>query len=65
MSSDDVIVRLTHRLFGSPILRNDIRGEVVDEIVGMALEPEWELCSGDWAAGTRFWQLCLAADCFT
>jgi hypothetical protein len=50
MSSASVIDRLTTRLFGSPILRNDIRGEVVEEIVAMALEPEWELCSGDWAA---------------
>jgi len=50
MSSDNVIDRLTHRLFGSPLLRNDLRGALVEEIVGIALEPEWELCSGDWAA---------------
>jgi hypothetical protein len=48
MSSIDVIDRLTRRLFGSPILRNSIRGEAVEEIVAMALEPGWELCSGDW-----------------
>jgi hypothetical protein len=48
MSTADVIARLTRRLFGSPILRNDVRGEVVEEIVAMALEPEWALCSGDW-----------------
>jgi hypothetical protein len=45
-----VINRLSQRLFGSPILRNDVRGEAVEEIVGMALEPQWKLCSGDWAA---------------
>lgn len=50
MNRGIVIDRLTRRLFGSPILRNDVRGEVVEEIVGIALEPEWELCSGDWAA---------------
>lgn len=50
MNSAAVIDRLTHRLFGSPLLRNSIRGEVVEEIVAMALEPEWELCAGDWAS---------------
>lgn len=48
MSSAGVIDRLSRRLFGSPILRNDVRGEVVEEIVAMALEPGWELCSADW-----------------
>jgi hypothetical protein len=48
MSSIDVIDRLTRRLFGSPILQNHIRGEVVEEIVASALEPEWQHCSGDW-----------------
>lgn len=50
ISSNNVIDRLTERLFGSPILRNSIRGELVEEIVAMALEPDWELCAGDWAA---------------
>lgn len=50
MKPQDVIARLTARLYASPILRNDIRGEVVEEIVAMALEPEWMLCSGDWAS---------------
>lgn len=45
-----VIARLTRRLFGSPILLNSLRGEVVEEMVAMALEPEWEHCAGDWAA---------------
>jgi hypothetical protein len=50
MRSQDVIARLAARLFASPILRNDIRGELVEEIVAMALEPVWTLCSGDWAS---------------
>jgi hypothetical protein len=45
-----LIPRLTRRLFGSPILLNSLRGEVVEEMVAMALEPEWEHCAGDWAA---------------
>jgi hypothetical protein len=50
MSGLGVIERLARRLFGSPILRNDLRGEVVEEIIALALEPQWTLCSGDWAA---------------
>jgi hypothetical protein len=50
MSADAIINRLTKRLYGSPIIRNDARGEVVEEIVAMALEPEWRGCGGDWAS---------------
>lgn len=50
MHSSKVIERISERMFGKPILRNDIRGEVVEEMVAMALEPDWELCAGDWAA---------------
>jgi hypothetical protein len=50
IGSRRVVHRIMDRLFGSPILRNDIRGAVVEEIVGIALEAEWILCSGDWAA---------------
>ena len=45
-----LITRLTHRLFGSPLLRNSIRGELVEEMVAHALEPEWALCADDWGA---------------
>lgn len=40
--------RLAQRLYGTPIIRNSARGELVEEIVAMALEPDWLLCSGDW-----------------
>ena len=40
MAPDDLITRLTHRLFGAPLLRNSIRGELVEEMVGQALEPD-------------------------
>ena len=50
MAPDSLITRLTHRLFGAPLLRNSIRGEYVEEMVAAALEPEWALCAGDWGA---------------
>ncbi|MDQ3079103.1 MAG: hypothetical protein M3R03_03795, partial [Pseudomonadota bacterium] len=48
--STNIATRLTHRLFGAPLLRNSIRGEYIEEMVAMALEPEWALCAGDWGA---------------
>jgi hypothetical protein len=50
MSRTEIIKRLTERLYGSPIIRNDARGELVEEIIGLALEPDWQLCGGDWAS---------------
>jgi hypothetical protein len=47
---EDILARLFSRQFGQPIVRNDLRGELVEEIVGAALEPDWRLCGGDWAA---------------
>jgi hypothetical protein len=42
--------RLFKRLFDKPIIRNDLRGELIEEIVGFALKEEWELSGDDWAA---------------
>jgi hypothetical protein len=50
LSSAEVVERLTRRLYGSPIVRNDARGELVEEIVAAALEPDWQLCSTEWAS---------------
>jgi hypothetical protein len=48
--SSAIISRLTRRLYGNPIIRNDLRGELVEEMVAVALEPEWSGCGGDWAS---------------
>lgn len=45
-----ITTRLAERLLGSPLIRNSIRGELVEEMVAVALEPEWRHCAGDWAA---------------
>lgn len=49
-SREEVLGRLFSRLYGSPVVRNDLRGELVEEIVGIALAPEWKLCGSDWGA---------------
>ena len=50
MALSPLVERLVHRWFGQPIVRNDLRGELVEEMVAMALEPDWEGCGSDWAA---------------
>ena len=45
-----VLSDLFDRLYGGPIIRNVLRGELVEEIVGMALAPDWQLCGSDWGA---------------
>ena len=45
-----VLSNLFDRLYGGSIIRNDLRGELVEEIVGLALAPQWQLCGGDWGA---------------
>lgn len=46
----ELIERLAKRLFGSPILTNVVRGEVLEEICAMALEPEWSHVGGDYGS---------------
>ena len=46
----EVLASLFERLYGGPVIRNDLRGELVEEIVGMALVPDWSLCGSDWGA---------------
>ena len=50
MHDFNITARLANPLLGTPLIRNDIRGELVEEMVAVALEPEWQLCAGDWAA---------------
>ena len=45
-----VLSSLIDRLYGERIIRNDLRGELVEEIVGLALAPEWHPCGSDWGA---------------
>lgn len=45
-----VLSKLFDRLYRGPIIRNDLRGELVEEIVVLALAPEWRLCGSDWGA---------------
>jgi hypothetical protein len=50
LSGIEVVDRLVARLYGAPLVRNDLRGELVEEIVAAALEPDWRLCGSDWAS---------------
>jgi hypothetical protein len=50
VSAHAVVDRLVTRLFDKPLIRNDLRGELVEEIVGIALHEDWELFGDDWAS---------------
>jgi hypothetical protein len=45
---DEIRAQLCAAAFGSPLISNIYRGLVAEIIIGAALDPEWQLCSGDW-----------------
>jgi hypothetical protein len=46
---EDVIAKVSQAAFGSPLVTNVLRGHVVEAIVALALEPEWNWCSADYS----------------
>jgi hypothetical protein len=48
---DEIRGQLCAAAFGSPLISNIYRGLVAEIIIGAALDPEWQLCSGDCAVG--------------
>lgn len=50
MTTPTIVERLSRRLFDQKLIRNSIRGELVEEMVAMALEPHWALSADDWSA---------------
>ena len=50
LSVDEVVARVSNAAFGHPLVTNVLRGQVVEAIVAMALEPEWIWCAGDYGS---------------
>lgn len=48
--TNQLFERLNNRLFGSRLITNVVRGIVVEEIVAIALEPDWAHCGSDYAS---------------
>ncbi len=48
--ADDLRDRLNKRLFDRPIVQNNFRGELIEEIVSSELGDSWKHCAGDWHA---------------
>lgn len=46
----DVVAKVTDAAFGKPLINNVLRGQVAEAIVALALEPEWNWCSADYAS---------------
>lgn len=45
----DVIAKVSEAAFGKPLVTNVLRGQVAEAIIALALEPEWNWCSADYA----------------
>jgi len=45
----DVIAKVSQVAFGKPLVTNVLRGHVAEAIIALALEPEWNWCSADYA----------------
>ena len=45
----DVITKVSQVAFGKPLVTNVLRGHVAEAIIALALEPEWNWCSADYA----------------
>ena len=58
-SAEQIRAKLCATAFGEPLISNIYRGLVAEIIVGAALGPKWQLCSGDW----RGWDFEHAEGC--
>lgn len=47
---DDVIARVVDAAFGRPLVTNVLRGHVVEAMIALALEPNWQWCASDYSA---------------
>jgi hypothetical protein len=46
---DDVIARASEAAFGKPLVTNVLRGQMVEALISLAIEPEWKWCSADYS----------------
>jgi hypothetical protein len=49
VTADAIRAAIMATAFKGPILQNNIRGLWVEHMLALALAPDWQLCSGDWA----------------
>ncbi|MCB2074957.1 MAG: hypothetical protein H6917_04955 [Novosphingobium sp.] len=45
-----MIAKVCEAAFGKPLVTNVLRGQVIEAIIALALEPEWTWCSADYAS---------------
>lgn len=46
----NVVSKASAAAFGKPLITNVLRGLIVEAIIALALEPDWEWCSADYAS---------------
>ena len=45
----EVIAKVAHAAFGKPLVTNVLRAQVVEAMIALVLEPQWQWCSADYA----------------
>lgn len=49
-STADVVSKVCDAAFGKPLITNVLRGQVVEAMIALALEPVWTWCSADYSS---------------
>lgn len=50
ISISDVQEKVSEAAFGKPLITNVLRGQVVEAIIALALEPQWRWCAEDYSS---------------
>lgn len=50
ITSADVVRKASDAAFGKPLITNVLRGQIAEAIIALALEPDWNWCSADYAS---------------
>lgn len=50
ITTSDVVRRASEATFGKPLITNVLRSLVVEAMIALALEPDWDWCSADYAS---------------
>jgi hypothetical protein len=46
----EVIARASEAAFGRPLVTNVLRGQIVEAMIAMAIEPDWKWCAADYSS---------------
>jgi hypothetical protein len=47
---EEVVARASEAAFGRPLVTNVLRGQIVEAMIALAIEPDWKCCSADYSS---------------